>query len=148
MSGGGTKGEEGIYNRTQTGEKTGKDLRGTCAPFQTLVLTPQVGTQEKKCVSRVDLLTEPEWSRPRLGEGLSEPLLVSCSPREVKGVTHPCLSQEPTKDEVRREERDLWHEQPSRSGQREESLPSPDCRQLLKFVLFCVRIVGFWEVVG
>lgn len=104
--------------------RMGQSLRGTHGPFQTLVLTtfPQVGIPEKKCVLRADLLSEPDGGRTGLGEGLRGLSLASRAPEESR--EHPTLNF----PGAHREERGLWSEQPSPSGQREDGLPSPDRR--------------------
>lgn len=83
---------------------------------------PQVGIPEKKCVPRADLLSEPDGGRTGLGKGLRGLSLASQAPEESR--EHPTLNF----PGAHREERGLWPEQPSPSGQREDGLPSPDRR--------------------
>lgn len=109
-----TKGDKGGLQQNTEGRKEEQISEGLMFPSRHLCSTPhhQVGPQERKCVPRVDLVTESEWGRTGLGENLREVLLVSCSPGEIKGATCPHLSQERTKCNVRSGERALGPTQP------------------------------------
>lgn len=131
----------------------GEDLRGTGAPFQTRCSHPQVGTQEKKCVPGVDLLTEPERDRTGLGENLRGAPASSLHPWGNRVATSPHLSQEPTKGSVQREEREPWGQNSPHTQDREGRV----CRHQTgrhSSESICVRVVGLgvgvggWDVIG